>query len=75
MIEPTLDFNFDFLVAIQKYTGVSYTQTELQLIYKWYTMRKKYVGNTTIEQKLTQAYNSLVALDVATATSILSGIN
>lgn len=75
MIEPTLDFNFDFLVAIQKYTGVSYTQTELQLIYKWYTMRKKYIGNATIEQKLTQAYNSLVALDVATATSILSGIN
>jgi hypothetical protein len=75
MIEPTLDFNFDFLIAIQKYTGVNYTQAELQLIYKWYTMRKKYVGNTTVEQKLTQAYNSLVALDVATATSILSGIN
>jgi hypothetical protein len=75
MIEPTLDFNFDFLVAIQKYTGVNYTQTELQLIYKWYTMRKKYVGNTTVEQKLMQAYNSLVALDVATATTILSGIN
>jgi hypothetical protein len=71
MIEPTLDFNFDFLVAIQQYTGVSYTQTELQLIYKWYTMRKKYVGKVTIEQKLTQAYNSLVALDVATATSII----
>jgi hypothetical protein len=75
MIEPTLDFNFDFLVVIQQYTGVSYTQTELQLIYKWYTMRKKYVGNMAVEQKLTQAYNSLVALDVATATTILSGIN
>jgi len=75
MIEPTLDFNFDLLVAIQQYTGVSYTQTELQLIYKWYTMRKKYVGNMAVEQKLTQAYNSLVALDVAAATTILSGIN
>lgn len=75
MIEPTLDFNFDFLVAIQQYTGVKYTQNELQLIYKWYTMRKKYIGNTSVEQKLTQAYNSLVGLDVATATNILSSIN
>ena len=75
MIEPTLDFNFDFLRSIQQYTGVNYTVTELQLIYKWYTLRKKYAGNSAVEQKLTQAYNSLVALDVAAATNIISGIN
>ncbi|MDB5133790.1 MAG: endo-alpha-mannosidase [Mucilaginibacter sp.] len=75
MIEPTLDFNFDFLKTIQQYTGVTYTQIELQLIYKWYTLRKKYAGNIAIQQKLTNAYNSLVALDVATATTIISGIN
>jgi hypothetical protein len=75
MIEPTLDFNFSFLQAIQQYTGVKYTVTELQLIYHWYVLRKKYAGNASIEQKLTQAYNSLVSLDVATATKIISGIN
>jgi len=75
MIEPTLDYNFDFLKTIQQYTGVNYTETELQLIYKWYTLRKKYKGDTVTEQKLTNAYNSLVALDVATATNIISGIN
>ena len=75
MIEPTLDFNFSFLQTIQQYTGVSYTVTELQLIYKWYTLRKKYKGNTAVEQQLTQAYNYLVALDVAKATAIISGIN
>lgn len=74
MIEPTLDYNFDFLKTIQQYTGVSYTETELQLIYKWYTLRKKYKGNADIEQKLTDAYNSLVALDVAAANTIISGI-
>jgi hypothetical protein len=47
----------------------------LQLIYKWYTFRKKYVGNTTIENQLTQAYNDLVALDLTGATTIISGIN
>ncbi len=75
MIEPTLDFNFDFLVTIQQYTGVSYTQTELQLIYKWFTLRKKYKADAATELKLTNAYNSLAALDVTNATNILSGIN
>jgi len=75
MIEPTLDFNFSFLQTIQQYTGVSYTVTQLQLIYTWYTLRKKYVGNTVIEQQLVQAYNDLVALDVTDATAIISGIN
>jgi hypothetical protein len=75
MIEPTLDFNFTFLQAIQQYTGVSYSVTELQLIYKWYTLRKKYAGNAAVELKLTNAYNYLVGLDVAGATTIIAGIN
>jgi hypothetical protein len=75
MIEPTLDYNFDFLKTIQKYTGVSYTETELQLIYKWYTLRKKYKSNAAVELKLTNAYSSLVALDVAGAANIIAGIN
>jgi len=75
MIEPTLDYNFDFLVAIQKYTGVSYTVTELQLIYKWYTLRKKYAGNATVEAQLTKAYDDLAGLNVSGATNIISAIN
>jgi hypothetical protein len=75
MIEPTLDFNFSFLQTIQQYTGVTYTVTELQLIYKWYTLRKKYAGNISTELQLIQAYNDLVALDVTDATTIISGIN
>jgi len=75
VIEPTLDFNFSFLQTIQQYTGVSYTVTELKLIYNWYTLRKKYVGNATVEQQLVQAYNDLVTLDVTDTTTIISGIN
>jgi len=75
MIEPTLDYQFSFLQTIQVYTGVKYTITELQLIYTWYTLRKKYVGNTADETLLTQAYNDLVALDVTDATKIISGLN
>lgn len=74
MIEPTLDFNYSFLETLQQYAGVTYTKNELELIYKWYTLRKKYKGNIAIEQKLSQAYYYLVSLDVTDATSILSGI-
>jgi len=75
MIEPTDDFGFTFLQAIQQYTGVKYTVTELQLIYKWYTLRVKYKGNTTNETQLTLAYNYLVSLQVAKATTIINGMN
>lgn len=75
MIEPTLDYSFSFLQTIQKYTGVSYSVTELQLIYKWYTLRKKYAGNTATEAQLTTAYNDLVSIQVSKATTIINGIN
>lgn len=74
IIEPTLDFNFDYLVTMQQYTGVKYTHTELELIYKWYTLRKKFAGNAIIEQQLTQAYNYLASLDVDKAKAIIDAI-
>jgi hypothetical protein len=75
MIEPTDDFGFTFLQAIQQYTGVRYTVTELQLIYKWYTLRTKYKGNAVNETQLSLAYNYLVSLQVAKATTIINGMN
>ena len=75
MIEPTLDYQFSFLQTIQQYTGVKYTVTELQLIYKWYTLRVKYKGNAANEALLTQAYNYLVSLQVTQATTIIDGMN
>jgi Glycosyl hydrolase family 99 len=74
MIEPTLEFNYSLLETIQQYTGVSYTKKELQLIYKWYTLRKKYKSDSAVEQKLLQAYYYLVSLDVANASDIISSI-
>ncbi|SDE48106.1 hypothetical protein SAMN05216464_106290 [Mucilaginibacter pineti] len=75
IIEPTLDFNFDYLITIQQYTGVKYTHIELELIYKWYTLRKKFLGNMAAQQKLTQAYNYLASLDVDKAADIINGLN
>jgi hypothetical protein len=75
MIEPTVDYGFSFLQAIQQYTGVKYTITELQLIYTWYTLRVKYKGNASAEAQLTTAYNYLVSLQVTKATTIINGLN
>ena len=75
MIEPTLDYNFSSLQTIQQYTGVSYGLTELQLIYKWYTLRKKYKSNAATEQQLTQAYAYLAALKLTQAHAILDPLN
>ncbi|MEO8712947.1 MAG: glycoside hydrolase family 71/99-like protein [Parafilimonas sp.] len=75
MIEPTAEFDYSFLETIQKYTGVTYTKTELQLIYNWYILRKKYKTNKTIEGNLLQAYYYLVSLQVDKATAIISGIH
>ena len=75
MIEPTLDFNFTFLQTIQQYTGVSYSDAELKLIYKWYTLRKKYAGNASVQLQLTNAYNYLATLDVAKAKIIIDALN
>jgi Glycosyl hydrolase family 99 len=74
MLEPTLEFEFSLLETVQTYTGVKYTVSELQLIYKWFTLRKKYKGNAHVEQQLDDAYNDLVSLKVDDASEIISSI-
>jgi hypothetical protein len=74
-LEPTQEFGFDFLQRIQNFTGVSYGRAELELIHKWYQMRKKYAQNPDVQLQLTQAYYYLVALRVAQAQKILDSMN
>jgi hypothetical protein len=74
MIEPTREFGFSFLEAIQQYAGVTYTRSELELILRWYTLRKKYKADAVLQRKLTQAYYDLVDLDIVGARSILDAI-
>lgn len=73
MIEPTREFGYGFLTTLQQKLGVSYSQTELELVNTLYQQRKQYAGNATKQADLDQAFNYLVALQVASATSILNG--
>jgi len=58
---------FEIIVMLQKFTGVSYQQSDLELIYRWYEARVAHPDNA----KVREAYNALVQLKTAEAKSIL----
>lgn len=62
-IEPTEEYGYQCLTALQKFTGVkSYGQSHLELIFKWYQLKVKYSDNTAKTKVLTDCYNYLNAL-------------
>jgi len=67
IIEPTVEQGYANLTAVQAFTGVSYTQADLQQVYRLFTLRKKYVGNATVQSELDQAFNYFVQLNVPQA--------
>ena len=71
MFEPTIETGFEYLKQIQEYTGVSYGEAELQLVYRLYLARKKYAGNESIAANLDEVSELLTSLDIASATSLL----
>ncbi len=74
MIEPTLEFGYTFLKQIQDFTGVSYTQTELEAIKKLYDLRIKYADNQENQKKLDQAFYYLISLQFDLANDILNSL-
>lgn len=74
MFEPTVETGFDYLKQIQQFTGVSYSEDELQLIYRLYLARKKYTSSAPIEAQLDQVSTLLTQLEVDEATSLLDAV-
>lgn len=48
-IEPTREYGYQYLVKLQKFAGVSYTQSHLELIYRWYKLRKAMPANKQVQ--------------------------
>jgi carbohydrate binding protein with CBM6 domain/putative Ig domain-containing protein len=71
IIEPTVEFGFQSLVTVQQFTGVSYTQTDLQEVYKLFQMRKQYTGNATVESLLDQVACDFASTQVSAAETLL----
>ena len=76
MIEPTVEFGFTFLEEIQKFTGVGYGLSELELIHELFTKQKKYTEQDDKETlaSLKQAYYYLVSLRVDEARAVIASI-
>jgi hypothetical protein len=60
MFEPTVETGFEYLKQVQQFTGVSYTEYELQFIYRLYRARKEFAGQAAVQAQL-----DLVAADLA----------
>ncbi|POY35007.1 hypothetical protein C3K47_17265 [Solitalea longa] len=74
MLEPTKEFGYGFLTSLQSKLGVSYTQTELELIAKLYELRKKYPGSAENQKKLDQVFYYLVSNKITEAKALLQEI-
>ena len=53
---------------------MSYNQENLELIYKWYTLKKKYAGNTAKTTVLENAYKYFVALQTDKAKDLIDAL-
>jgi hypothetical protein len=74
MFEPTVETGYEYLKRIQEYTGVSYGEAELELIYRLYVARKEYGNNAAIDAQLEEVSQLLGALQVAEATELLNSV-
>ena len=67
IIEPTTEFGYQYLEIVQQFAGVSYTQSQLELIFRWYQAAKSHKG----DQRVTEAFDYLNALKPEKAEEII----
>jgi hypothetical protein len=69
-IEPTKEYGYQYLEKLQQFTGVGYDKSHLELIYRWYKLRKAKPSNTQVKQ----AYNYLNAMQPDKAEAIIKSL-
>ena len=74
MIEPTLEFGFDNLTTLQEYTGVSFTEEDMQAVVRLYNARKDYANNDEVQNLLNRTYNYAKRLDFNRVDQLLSAV-
>jgi hypothetical protein len=67
MIEPTVEFGFGFLSALQSQLGVQQSQSDLELIKRLWDQRQAAGSNAGRQAQLDQAFQFLLARQVAAA--------
>jgi hypothetical protein len=74
MFEPTVETGYSYLLQLQEFTGVTYGESELELIFQLYRARKEFTGNSTKQALLEQASQLLSNLEVDEARSIIDSV-
>ena len=71
MLEPTVEFQYQFLETLQEYTGVTYKKSDLETIYTYYVKRKELKGNVEAQATLDEVFDALNALEITRAQELL----
>lgn len=75
IFEPTIENGYRYLVRIQQYTGVPYTETDLRNVYRLFTLRKKYLNDAAKQTQLNTAFNHFVALRLNDAVAVMNSVD
>lgn len=75
IFEPTLENGYKFLVRIQQFTGVPYTENDLKNVHRLFTLRKKYLNDATKQSQLNTAFNYFVALRLNDAVAVMNSVD
>lgn len=75
IIEPTRETGYRYLTALQSFTGVSYNQSQLEAIYKWYQLKVKYASDPAMTRTLEKCYQYFNALQPDKAAELMKTIN
>lgn len=75
MIEPTLEFGYDFLEIIQDFAQIDYESDALGYIYNFYQLRNEFKGNAEVQVELDQTFYYLVSLQTDRAFAVIDSLN
>lgn len=71
-IEPTAEYGYRYLTALQQFTGTSYQESVLKQIYRWYGLKQQPPGDKDKAAKyLTQAFYYFIALQPDKAVELM----
>lgn len=74
MFEPTYEYGFKMLTNLQEKLGVSYSEYELQQIYRLFDLRKRYSSDSSIQNILNQTRDYFINYQVSDAVALMDNI-
>lgn len=74
MIEPTLEFGYDYIGKVKDFAGVQNSADVFQDISRLFDLRKQHAGNSAVQRKLDQAFYYFVSMQTSKAIEELNDI-